>query len=685
MNKGVTMNKGCYSQRLVAAGLLVVAATTSLLLTNGLPILRVSLSPASDQRNQAYLLYVSLFMAAMVLCGLSATVVSERQRKDSVHWYRVSRGLVFCSMLGLIVNLWSFNLDDKWIYYRTSRYVLKTGLPIWNLGEFYNVNTAFLYPYILAPGHWFGDWSAWESYSKVIGLSAHAATGYLVFHHFARTPWATLLSASILLYVPALLWSLGGLETSLATLLTVGVSLRYLKHGPQDVYFWLLTGGLMWLRPDAILIGAGTLISLALRRGMCFQALAIRALLFASPILVFLSLSTVIFSMPLPSPFYIKGLNKAFSGHYTLLEDFLNGFGQLASALSTSVVILFLFIGGMWVLATTVKSQANALHRDIAIGCLTAVGYFVICGYQHMGFTFRYFLPALIPFLVICGDLVYQQWLLNKTAARSLGQPLLLILGLCLLISQSLAVSHQIKHFGVALTLATPHDRFSLVAYAQFLSEWMEAGDYARGAQQAGDRMFVYQSMVTGALTDMYFVDQFYHPPPKTNQTDIRGCPDLQQRPACAALYDYIFSWPEGPDFSATHALVRRYSNILILKRKPGIEDIYSADPTKAPGIPGLPVPSGLMCRLDKVQNMVLVQWERTLQATYYELEISERRGHSGETSVSIVGAPGGNETYGVGNVATTSIYRFRIRACYSEKCSAWSESAGLPDSAPEF
>jgi hypothetical protein len=82
--------------------------------------------------------------------------------------------------VGIAAFLWPFNLDDKWIYYRTSLNVLSSGLPILNTGEWFNINTSFLYPYLTAPGHFLGDFRAWETWTKVLGLSFHLATAAII-------------------------------------------------------------------------------------------------------------------------------------------------------------------------------------------------------------------------------------------------------------------------------------------------------------------------------------------------------------------------------------------------------------------------------------------------------------------------------------------------------------------------
>src|SRR5262249_60606197 len=67
--------------------------------------------------------------------------------------------------------------------------------------------------------------------------------------------------AAFVLYVPALLWSLGGLEPPVAIFAVVALILFYLQKGSNSLWFWLLSGAIVWLRPDAVLIGIGIFIA----------------------------------------------------------------------------------------------------------------------------------------------------------------------------------------------------------------------------------------------------------------------------------------------------------------------------------------------------------------------------------------------------------------------------------------
>src|SRR5262249_61009984 len=116
----------------------------------------------------------------------------------------------FVAALALVVLLWSFNLDDKWAYYRSSKSVLIEGVPNYNPGEWLNVNTSFIYPYLMAPGHFFGDYRDWETWSKLVGLAFHFGTAILIVAVLRGQPVSIVTGAAFILYLPVLFLFLAG-------------------------------------------------------------------------------------------------------------------------------------------------------------------------------------------------------------------------------------------------------------------------------------------------------------------------------------------------------------------------------------------------------------------------------------------------------------------------------------------
>src|SRR5262249_44402284 len=201
--------------------------------------------------DRTYVALVVLTLAAGVLFIAQPLLPWTRDLSSRMDWAALAAS--FVAALALVVLLWSFNLDDKWAYYRSSKSVLIEGVPNYNPGEWLNVNTSFIYPYLMAPGHFFGDYRDWETWSKLVGLAFHFGTAILIVAVLGAQPIAIVTAAAFILYVPALLWSLGGLETPIAIFAVVALTLFYLQRGSNSLWFWVLSGAMMWLRPDAIL------------------------------------------------------------------------------------------------------------------------------------------------------------------------------------------------------------------------------------------------------------------------------------------------------------------------------------------------------------------------------------------------------------------------------------------------
>src|SRR5258707_13621762 len=105
---------------------------------------------------------------------------------------------------------------------------------------------------------------------------------------------------------------------------------------------------MIWLRPDAILIGIGLFIAeLWLAPRPLTQNLG-RGLAFSATILLFLGINYVYFMNPLPTPFYIKGWNKAFSNFYPLYIDVGVGATHLISGILVSFLVTTIIAAGLW-------------------------------------------------------------------------------------------------------------------------------------------------------------------------------------------------------------------------------------------------------------------------------------------------------------------------------------------------
>jgi hypothetical protein len=515
-----------------------------------------------------YLTLIVLTLIAAFLFVVQPILPVTKHVSFRMDWAALT--VSFIAAIALAVLLWSFDLDDKWAYYRTSKYLLVEGAPNYNLGEWLNVNTSFIYPYLMAPGHFFGDYRDWETWSKLVGQAFHFATAILIVAVLGLQPIAMVTASAFVLYVPALLWSLGGLETPIAIFAVVALTLFYLQKGSNSLWFWVLSGAMMWLRPDAILISIGIFIAeLWLDPRSLIQNL-LRGLAFSIPILLFLGINYVYFMNPLPTPFYIKGWNKTFSGTYPWYIDISVGATHLISGIFVSFLVLTIIAAALWQLVRSTNFAASIRrplttdwprHFSVFIGSIIFLAYHVKGGYQHMSFTFRYFLPGIACLLVMSGHLLTRSNTRTTPAWMGLNTRHVAVYAILLQLTQTIFVGYHVKWNDLALTAAHLRDRFNVMAYSAWMKSWLEAGEYLRMVAKPTDRILVRQGMAPAGLTDSYLRDEYYAPTKWSKFEDLRSCQD------CQPLFDYILTFPTADKVPGFEVL-KSYYNIKILRRE---------------------------------------------------------------------------------------------------------------------
>jgi hypothetical protein len=519
-------------------------------------------------------IYVALIALTLIAAILFAVQPALPWTRDA----RMEWAAVAASYLGAVAMaalLWNFDLDDKWAYYRTSKYLLVEGVPNYNLGEWLNVNTSFIYPYLVAPGHFFGDFREWETWSKLVGLGFHFATAVLILAVLGTSPIAIMTAAAFVLYVPTLLWSLGGLETPVAIFAVVALTLFYLQKGSNSLWFWVLSGAMIWLRPDAILIGIGIFLAEVWLVPRSLTQNLFRGLAFSLPILLFLGINYAFFVNPLPTPFYIKGWNKAFSGTFPWYVDVGVGATHLISGILVSFLVIMIIAAGLWQLFRSANLAASIRrplitewpwHFCVLIGSIIFLAYHVKGGYQHMSFTFRYFLPGIFCLLVLSGHLLSRMPLAQPMLGWSrLDTPQLAVFAILLQLTQSLLVGYHAKWNDLTLTASHLRDHFGVASYSDWMKRWLEAGQDLRAVAKPTDRIWVGQGMAPAGLTSAYLRDQFYAPCKWSKFEDLRSCTTEQ---SCMVLFDYIITFPKAnipPGFE----VLKSYSNIKTLRRVP--------------------------------------------------------------------------------------------------------------------
>lgn len=574
-----------WSGRLQLIVFLLVSPMLFFVLSNIGAFLAGSVKAPIAPTQPGYLGRVIAFVGTVLVVALFATrlggLVTGLPR-------RAAMGLGVAVVAGasfVIASVWSFDLDDKWINFRISRNVLATGLPLWNVEDMLNVNTSFISNYLFAPGHLVGDW---ETYTKVLGASLHLATGLIILARFGTGPLGLLTFGAVGLFFPALLWSLGALDTPIATFLVVAIILTYLNSPHRhSLRFWLGMGAMMWVRPEVILIGVGAFLSQVIRSPGDLRGHLSRGATFSLPIVSFLAINAYYFQRPMPATFYVKGWNKAFSGHYPVYVDIAVGLTHLSSALSTTVLATLVLTGGIVTLLRSLRlgdgwrSPIDArfpVHTDLTVGCLTFIAYQVVGGYQHMNFTFRYFVPGVICLIVVCGHLmqtyIWSQSPEDKTNDNRLMMwrmalsPGILAGLLAIQVFQSGLAAYHARHVDIALTISPLRDRFSIESYAEFVRVWRDAGDYLKGHVKPGERLFLQQAMAAGAYTDAYANDDWYAPPSMSGFDDIRRACATSTGAACLSQYDYILTFPEQTSRWSSHDEMKVFSNLAILRRR---------------------------------------------------------------------------------------------------------------------
>lgn len=473
----------------------------------------------------------------------------------------------------VLARNWHFDLDDKWVYYRTSLNSLRYGLPYWNPQDAWNVQASTAWAYVTIPGHLVGNW---ELYAKVLGLLSTLGFILLCVTTVQDRGLKALSAVGVLLFFPLVLWSIGGLETAFACFYLGLASWLLLHRGPTSYLAWALLGGVMFVRPDTVLIGAGAFgVAFLFGRGdFTFKQKCIAALCFAVPVLAYLGFNLTFFGKPFPGPYYVKGLNKAFSGHVPLHYDIWVGSTHLLSALGTNLLlatIVFLGIGCGF--------RSRGLFRTPSLwliaGSAAHLAYVILCGYQHMNFTFRYYLPSMMV-LYLCSLKLLDQYLRDQESQPE-ETVVPRVLGLCTLLQLPLALflGFYAAKIDFSLTRAPQRDIGSVDSWASFMASWLEAADYLKETVTESDKIFLYQDLAAASLTDAYVLDQFYFPIPTSSFREINDALQAAGSGYQFQHFEYILAFPDDNFISRFpyHYLTRKYfvgntPTLAILRRK---------------------------------------------------------------------------------------------------------------------
>ena len=119
------------------------------------------------------------------------------------------------------------------------------------------------------------------------------------------------------------------------------------------------------------------------------------------------------------------------------------------------------------------------------------------------------------------------------------------------------------------MTPSEQRDLFSVDAYARFMADRLEAGQYLRSITTPSDRIFIGQGLAVGAITEAYLRDYFYAPPKDSMFADIRA---MCLSPDCMGLFDYFLmgadAFEQHPEWRpAGFAVDKMFPTVAILRK----------------------------------------------------------------------------------------------------------------------
>src|SRR5262249_25862823 len=218
--------------------------------------------------------------------------------------------------------------------------------------------------------------------------------------------------------------------------------------------------------------------------------------------------------------------------------------------------------------------------------------------------------------------------------------------------TQSTFAAYQGKVHDIALTVSPLKDQFSVDSYRSFLQSWLQAGLDLSDVVKAQERVFLMQGMATGAFTKGYLVDQFYFPPNRSKNADLRTCvPQVHNLFNCAILYDYYVTHPGHEHWPPSHELWKEYQTIAVLKRK---------------SFPVPETPTELEAKRIS-SDIVDITWTPAPGNFRSEIEVQLA------DNKRILEVPPDYRVYRLDDLTSRNV-KVRIRACNDKGCSNWTE-----------
>jgi hypothetical protein len=509
------------------------------------PTLKVN--PVPPATNDPLRIPSAIFAVTLIaLAVASPYVIRKLQDFKLRHPTAITQGITAAAAAIAVFAIavsWTFDLDDKWINWRTSYNVLHTGLPYWNASDKLNVNTSFAFPYLIALGHLT---PYWEAFAKLVGVLFLVLTA-LLFKRAIRDRFLSSIGVALsLLYYPALLWSLGVIDTTLGAFY-ICLASCWLLLKPNQPLAWAGLGAALFVRPDLLLVGIGAYIVRVLFSKRPISERIHWGVYFSCPVISFVALNALLFAYPFPTPFYIKGWNKSFSGSFPLYFDIFMGSHHCLSGILLSFLLVAV-IAAATLVAVARRHKPSLTLLGLLAGTALHLGYVIACGYQHMSFTFRYFVPPLTLLGFLClwyladylrsrtPDDEEVRWFQGALASAFLIQ--------CFMTS---FLAYYGLNGELSLTTAGLRDSFSIKSYLAVMDNFRDLGKKLNSIATSDSRLFWDVDVAAAAVSLTKAYDYFYAPAFTSSDLDLRvACGERDTDPQwvrgvsqCISSFDY--------------------------------------------------------------------------------------------------------------------------------------------------
>ncbi|MBA4374726.1 MAG: hypothetical protein C0401_00945, partial [Anaerolinea sp.] len=322
--------------------------------------------------------------------------------------------------IGFIRYKPGFPLDDSWIHQTYAKNLVLYGRWEYIPGEISAGSTSPIWTLILSIGNLLGFKTPffWTTFISVIFFVCLVLTAFeIVKNKKPELLGYSFLAGSAILLEWHLLWSVAsGMETVLFSLLIVLVFLLLNIQKPKWILLGLLTGLLVWVRPDGITV-LGPILLIFLYKGITKKIKFINLITFFIPLILLIGtygwFNFGISGKLFPNTFYAKQIEYAILLSQPLLIRIYNVFSVLISGAGVLLVPGFIWAGKNAIVKRDFW-KIGVILWIIGYGLLYVFRLPVV--YQHG----RYLFPLIPMFVVvgICGTSELIEWLKSRKNTR---------------------------------------------------------------------------------------------------------------------------------------------------------------------------------------------------------------------------------------------------------------------------